>query len=153
MRPFGYLFITMTAIFAMNQANAGFDPVFSLSAIQNSEIFTYTSIGGKDCLILDAEEGFNKSDLPGLKKLINDIDVTAGPGILPESAPEGSLPYSYALIPNLQGTKLVYKGLLPTTHTNGVQVKTRNGKSIYATIYQDLPRKIGVRLIFLQSCE
>ncbi len=147
------LLLILAALTFPGQAHAGADPELSLSVEQDSGILAYTSAGGSDCLVLAADGGFGDADLPGLKRIISDIEVVAGPGVIPEAAPEGSLPYTYALLPELRGNKLIYKGLLATGHANGAQAKARAGQALSVVINQDLPGKKRVSLIYTQSCE
>ncbi|MGL1539746.1 hypothetical protein ACSTHW_23295, partial [Vibrio parahaemolyticus] len=60
------------------------------------------------------------------------------PGLQPEYEPAGSLLYTYNLIPELRGTRLVYRGLLSSTRGNSVKVSARGPASLADIVERDL---------------
>jgi hypothetical protein len=123
-----------------------------LQVAAKSSLQRYTTPGTNACLILNAGRELGEQDIAGLQKLIGDLDITAGPGLSPESQPAGALLYTYKLVPELKGTKLVIRGLLSSNLGNAVKVESRGPASLGETVERDLGFS-DARLVFSHLCD
>lgn len=142
-----------TLLFASPLAQASVGPLsLSLDVAQRTSLQRYATTGGNACLVLDAGRALGDQDTAGLKKLIADLDVHAGPGLTPENEPAGSLLYTYSLVPELKGSRLIYRGLLSSSRGNAVQVTSRGPASLADTVARDLGFS-GASFVITHSCD
>jgi hypothetical protein len=135
-------------------AQAALDPLsVALHVPESAARQRYADLTGNGCLVLDAGRPLGDQDAAGLQKLVADLDVHAGPGLQPEYEPAGSLLYTYNLIPELRGTRLVYRGLLSSTRGNSVKVSARGPASLADIVERDLGFGGDVKFIFTRQCD
>ncbi len=146
---------TLTALFfAAPLAQAAPPPLaLPLLVSENTSIQRYATIQGNACLVLETGRMLGEQDTQGLQKLIADLDVQAGPGVLPEAAPSGSLLYSYSLVPELKGTRLIYRGLLSSSAGNAVKVSSRGPASLAEVVERDMGFSGSISLVFTHQCD
>jgi hypothetical protein len=153
MSPRNLILITLLTLTA-SKAHAAIAPLaLPLNVAQNSNTQRYADYKGAACLILDAGRAMGERDAPALKKLISDLDVFAGPGVVPDTEPAGSLLYTYNLVPEIRGNTLIYRGLLSSTRGNAVRVKARGPASLVETVERDLGFGGRVDLVFTHQCD
>jgi hypothetical protein len=135
-------------------ANASVGPLaMPLNVPQGAVLQRYTSSQTGACLVLDAGRTLGDQDAAGLQKLIADLDVHAGPGVMPETAAAGIMPYVYNLVPELKGSRLVYRGLLSSSRGDAVRVQARGPASLAEVVSRDLGFTGNVSFVFSTSCE
>jgi hypothetical protein len=124
-----------------------------LNVQQESTQQRYSDHSGGACLVLDAGRPLGDQDAAGLHQLIQDLNVVAGPGLQAGTEPAGSVLYTYNLIPVLQGTRLIYRGLLSSkTRGNSVEVSSRGPASLNEVVERDLGFTGAVSLVFSRDC-
>ncbi|MGZ3704632.1 MAG: hypothetical protein ACXWP1_01305 [Bdellovibrionota bacterium] len=154
MSPRNWILIAIIALAPHVSLAAVAPPLaLTLNIPQPSSLQRYSSAGGKACLVLETGKALGDQDAAGLQKLIADLDVHAGPGVMPEAAPAGSLLYTYSLIPELKGTRLIYRGLLSSSSGNTVRVSARGPASLSDVVERDLGFTGPVDLVFSRQCD
>ncbi|HEY8278469.1 MAG TPA: hypothetical protein VIH99_02520 [Bdellovibrionota bacterium] len=144
------LFTSLLTLTTPDIANA-IQPGMPLLVGQDSVAVAYSVPSESACIILETDGGFDDSDLKGIQSLMSDIDVKAGPGVF-ETQADGQLPYTYGLVADLKGTKLVYRGLLPSERLTGVKVTSKSGKTLIDLVSQNFARKGRVDFVYSESC-
>lgn len=153
MSPKTWIFAALLS-FAAPAAEAAVTPLsVALHVNQDSSRQRYADLSGHACLVLDVGRPLGDQDEPGLRKLVADLDVHAGPGLQPDLEPAGSLLYTYSLTPELKGTRLIYRGLLSSSRGNSVQVSARGPASLGDTVERDLGFTADIRLVFSHQCD
>lgn len=127
-------------------------PGMPLLVEQESIAIAYSVPTENACLILDTDGGFDDSDLSSIKTLISDIEVSAGPGVFSEAQAEGNLIYTYGLVPELRGTKLIYRGLMPSDRLTGVKISSKSGKALIDVISHNFAHKSRVDFVYSERC-
>jgi hypothetical protein len=146
------ILVAIASLFTASPAHAAVAPL-DLSVPKESVYERYATSQGNSCLVLDAGRPLGEQDTVGLKKLINDIDVNAGPGVQPEAEPAGSLLYVYSLVPELKNNTVVFRGLLSNGRGASVRVTSRSPASLGDVVSRDLGFSGNVSLVFSHDCE
>lgn len=129
------------------------NPSVPLNLAENSTLQTYSTAKTNACLVLDAGRPLGERDASALKALVMNLDVQAGPGLQPELQPAGALLYTYNLVPELKGTRLIYRGLLSANRGNAVKVAARGPASLGETVERSLGFTQGVQFIITHQCD
>jgi hypothetical protein len=128
------------------------DPLsIPLDVPQKASVQRYTDSSGSACLVLDAGRPLDDQDIPGLQKLVADLQVQAGPGVQPELAGRG-MPFVYQLVPQLKGSQLTYRGLLSSKRGSSVSVSARDSALLNDVVERDLGFGGAINLVFNSNC-